>query len=352
MKNQQFFITEESLSRAKKQLKKALKNEGLEVSLAKSANILAKSFGFNDEHHIQSFIKKQYSIQYIDDISFYHNVSKQEEDYFNNIIEVWRDTSTYIKENIFNIIKNTKKLESEEIIQIIKSINQVLDTAEYMIKNKKSILHGNIWLRETGVDLFSMAITRHKMLLLSKLTKDNNYKTFYNLMDAYHNIEEYFYLSHDMRKDFWLQPKDFKSECSYVKQQTLFFNKIESKELLNLKGNIIVFGRIGTGKYTYAKSLMKQLMLEESSEDVKIIDLCDYNVIPKQKVFTKYFYVAKASNLVELKKKILEENPNYNFNDIQYFIDVNTDKDEAEPKIFVNEYFNPDFKPKTKYGIV
>ena len=59
MKNQEFFITEESFSRAKKQLKKALKNEGLDISLSKSANLIAKSFGFNDEHQIQSFINNQ-----------------------------------------------------------------------------------------------------------------------------------------------------------------------------------------------------------------------------------------------------------------------------------------------------
>lgn len=214
MKDQQFFITEESLSRAKKQLKKALKNEGLEVSLAKSANLIAKSFGFNDEHEMQIFIKKQVNSNGDIDSSSYQNISGKKE--------------------IDDLLKN-------------------------------------------------------------------------------------------------------------------------------MKGNIIVFGRIGSGKYTYAQSLMKQLMLTADAEDVKLIDLCDYNeipenkapyFIPQQKVSTKYFYVAKASNLFELKKKIREVNPNYNFNDIQCFIDVNTDTDNAGPKIFVNESFNPNFKPKTQYGIV
>lgn len=364
MKNHEFFITEESFSRAKKQLKKTLKNEGLEVSLSKSADFIAKSFGFNDEHHIQSFINNQKKLKIkniiIDDFPFYHNVSEQEKDYFNKVIEIWYDVLTYIKGNIPNIIKNTEKLESEETIQIIKSISRTINTAEYMIQNRLSILHGNIWLRETGVDLFAMAFTRHTMLSLSKLTRDNNYRTFYNLMDAYHNIEEYFYLSHEMRKDFWLQPKDFKSESSYVKEQKPFYNKIENKELLDLKGNIMVFGNVGTGKNTYAKSLIQALLIEgnEDISKIKIIDICDYMSLPENKspyfipaqiMGLKYIYTANASNIVELKEKIMEQNPLYNFNDIQYFIDVNFNKDRIEPKILVNKSFDPYFKPRTKY---
>lgn len=357
MKNQQFFITEESLSRAKKQLKKELNNKGIELSLSQSANLIAKSFGFNDEHEMQSFIKNQYKkLNYIDDLSFYHNVTKEEEDYFYRIIEIWSNASVYIKDNISNIMKNTENLENEEAIQTIKSINQVIDTAEYMIKNRKSILHGNLYLGENRVDLFSMAITRHKMLLLSELTSDNNYKTFYNLMDNYHNIEKYFYLSHEMRKDFWLQPKDFKSECSYVRQQNSFYGNIENKELLSLKGNIIIFGNAGRGRNMYAKSLIQSMLIEgnEDISKVKIIDICDYAHLPenKERYFIeerrseiKYIYTAVASNIEELNEKIMEQNTNYNLYDIQYFIDVN----HNQPKVILNESFDIKLPQKNRY---
>ena len=214
MKNQEFFITEESFSRAKKQLKKALKNEGLDISLSKSANLIAKSFGFNDEHQIQSFINNQLKSRLVifDDFPFYYNITEEESLYFKEIIKIWSIVSEYLKENISIIMKNISNFENGNILSIIKNINDTINTSEYMINNNASIMHGNISLRDSGENIYAMAITRHRMLELSKITLDNKYRYFYELMDAYHNIEKYFYLSHDERKEFWLQPKDFKSE--------------------------------------------------------------------------------------------------------------------------------------------
>lgn len=216
MKDQEFFITEESFSRAKKQLKKALKNEGLEVSLSKSANLIAKSFGFNDEHQIQSFINNNKNLKnklvILDDYPFYYNITEDETLYFNEIIKIWSYVSEYLKENITNIIKNISDFENNNMLSIIKNINNTISTSEYMIKYKTSIMHGNISLIDNEHDMYAMAITRHRMLELSRITLDNKYRLFYELMDAYHNIEKYFYLPHDERKEFWLQPKDFKSE--------------------------------------------------------------------------------------------------------------------------------------------
>lgn len=214
MNNQEFFITEESFSRAKKQLKKALKNEGLDVSLSKSANLIAKSFGFNDEHQIQSFINNKLKSKLIiyDDFPFYYNITEDESIYFKEIIKIWSIVSEYIKENISVIIKNISSFENSNILSIIKYINDTISTSEYIIRDNTSIMHGNISLRDTGEDLYAMSITRHRMLELSRITLDNKYRYFYELMDAYHNIEKYFYLSHEDRKTFWLQPKDFKNE--------------------------------------------------------------------------------------------------------------------------------------------
>ena len=122
----------------------------------------------------------------------------------------------------------------------------------------------------------------------------------------------------------------------------------------------MVFGNVGTGKNTYAKSLIQALLIEgnEDISKIKIIDICDYMSLPENKspyfipaqiMGLKYIYTANASNIVELKEKIMEQNPLYNFNDIQYFIDVNFNKDRIEPKILVNKSFDPYFKPRTKY---
>lgn len=218
MKNQEFFITEESFSRAKKQLKKALKNEGLDISLSKSANLIAKSFGFNDEHQIQSFINNKLKSRLVifDDFPFYYNITEEESIYFKEIIKIWSIVSEYLKENISIIMKNISNFENSNILTIIKNINDTINTSEYMIRNNASIMHGNISLRDSGENLYAMAITRHRMLELSRITSDSKYRYFYELMDVYHNIEEYFYLFHEERKNFWLQPKDFKNESRGV----------------------------------------------------------------------------------------------------------------------------------------
>lgn len=56
MKNE-IYINEENFSRGKKLLKKSLEKENIKVTLSKSANILANSFGFQDEHEIQKYFK-------------------------------------------------------------------------------------------------------------------------------------------------------------------------------------------------------------------------------------------------------------------------------------------------------
>lgn len=208
MKNQEFFITEESFSRAKKQLKKVLKNEGLDVSLSKSANLIAKSFGFNDEHQIQKFIGNKFKYNVIvDEIPFYYNITEDEALSFKEVIKIWTYILEDFKDNISSIIKNISNLSNDEIILIIKNTSMIMNTAEYMIAHRDSIMHGNISLRDA--DIRAMAYTRNFMSDLFKITSDKKYMLFYELMDAYHNIELYFYLHHDDRPDFWLQPKNF-----------------------------------------------------------------------------------------------------------------------------------------------
>ena len=46
-------ITEENLVRSKKQLQKAMKEDGVEISLSKSANLIARIFGYQNEHELQ-----------------------------------------------------------------------------------------------------------------------------------------------------------------------------------------------------------------------------------------------------------------------------------------------------------
>lgn len=251
MKDQEFFITEESFSRAKKQLKKVLKNEGLDISLSKSANIIAKSFGYNDEHDIQSSFKKtnkklinnkdneikSNAGWIIDEIAFndvngngpywaYSSIPSDQLElkYFNALIKIMDDASVYIKsiiEIIFEIVFSKKyQNHQQEIMWIMKNLNLMFSTVKYVKKNKEQIYKGEIDVMDlfmsNEIDIVLFSRFRHTLEDLYKILKDERIRHYSKLMNDFHNIENYYYHKKDKRKDYYLQPQNFKDELSVI----------------------------------------------------------------------------------------------------------------------------------------
>jgi len=347
MKNNHFFISDEGYTRAKKQLKKHLKNEGVDFTLSQCANLLAKSFGFNDEHDIQNninaknnekdnlkkglnYIKDSNSFFYMDKDLMNSKVFK----HLNAIVDIWKDASDYVSLNILKIAKKSaSELSSNESLYILNSIEKLIQTNYFWCENAIGLLNGSINTRGKYTDngeviCISMAEMRNVMLKLFHLTSDGKFHFLSVKMDNYHNIETYFNLSKSQRDEFYskyFNLKDLDSESHNY--SGVYFKIKEDKRLKEVKKNIIILGEIGTGRDMLA-FVLKNYLEKLQNGDFEIINTYrDFSALAysgmSDKKGVRYIYILEAENIEMIRNKTKGINDNYNFENISLFLKTN-----------------------------
>ena len=359
MKNNHFFISDEGYTRAKKQLKKHLKNEGVDFSLSQCANLLAKSFGFNDEHHIQQkinivndhekdFIKhskrlKDFNLSYDMDINIFdtklenigdkksnssemfpvtfdlNSVEKMISDakecrkndeihkHVKAIQDIWKDAFYYLSNNTLQIAqKAISELSKEESLHILKSIEKVKATHIFWENNQDKIISGseNIgeYLSNKNIIGTNMAMMRHTMSSIFRLTHDEKYRDLAIKMDDCHNIEQYFYLPQNERDGFYLQPENFNEESCYDAQRYFTIKKDELPG--DIEKDIVILGESNTGRDALAVAL-RHYMKNFQRKDLQIIKvLSDFSLLfDKDEEKGQCIYIVEAENIEVIKSK-------------------------------------------------
>lgn len=351
MKNNHFFISDEGYTRAKKQLKKSLKNEGVDFSLSQCANLLAKSFGFNDEHHIQkninaknnekanltkrlNHLKDSDSFFYMDKDLMNSKVLK----HLNAIVDIWKDASDYVSMNIIKIAKKSvSELSSNESLYILNSIEKLIQTSYFWCENAIGFFNGAINAWEKDIDngeviCISMAEMRNVMLKLFDLTSDGKFYFLSIKMDNYHNIENYFNLSKSQRDEFGLKYfnlEDLDSESHNY--SGVYFKIKEDKRIKEVKENIIILGEIGTGRDMLA-FVLKNYLEKFQGGDFEIINTYrDFSTLAysgmSDKKVKRSIYILEAENIEVVKNKTKGISNKYNFENISLFLKTNNLKD-------------------------
>ncbi len=390
MKNNHFFISDEGYTRAKKQLKKHLKNEGVDFSLSQCANLLAKSFGFNDEHHIQQkindavndhekdFIKhskklKDFNLSYDMDINIFdtklenignkksnssevfpnafdlHNTEKMISDakeYLKNdkilkhvkaIQNIWEEAFDYLSNNTIQIAqKAISELLKEESLHILRSIEKVKATHTFWKNNQYNIISGSVnvgeYLNDKNIIGTKMAMMRHTMSGIFRLTHDEKYRDLAIKMDDYHNIEHYFYLPQNERDGFYLQPENFDEESCYDVQRYFTIKKDELP--VDIKKNIVILGERNTGRDALAVAV-RHYMKNFQRKDLEIIKvLNDFSVLfDKAEEKGQCIYIVEVENIEAIKSKAKAIGKEDSLENISLFLKTNVSYNEKRYQI-------------------
>lgn len=221
-------ITEENLVRSKKQLQKAMKEDGVEISLSKSANLIARIFGYQNEHELQiNLADKQKEKN--------ENIIQKEllNFYFNELLFLYKK----INEILDKKIKSNKYSKLEGLIEAKCRTYMFIRLFEI---NKDLVILGSN-------DLFSVfnSCARFVYNVLIDIYHETNYSIFErkelsivrNLYN-YHNIEPYFLKSVSERDKYYLSILDFEIElsnnddfsCSYFDYQPLILERYDKKK--------------------------------------------------------------------------------------------------------------------------
>lgn len=386
MKNNHFFISDEGYTRAKKQLKKHLKNEGVDFSLSQCANLLAKSFGFNDEHHIQKKIKslnddeqdfikhskkrKDFNLSYDMDINIFdtnietvyknnsnslelfpnafdlNNAEKMISDakeYLKNgeihkhvkaIQNIWKEAFTCLSNNTIQIAqKAIPELLKEESLHILRSIEKVKAAHIFWENNQDGIISGGANIGESkSIIGTNMAMMRHTMSTIFRLTHDEKYRDLAIKMDDYHNIEQYFYLAPNERDGFYLQPHNFNEESCYDVQRYFTIKKDELP--VDIKKDIVILGERNTGKDALAVAV-RHYMKNFQRKDLEIIKvLNDFSVLfDKAKGKGQCIYIVEAENIEAIKSKAKDIGKEDNLGNIFLFLKTNVSYNDKRYQI-------------------
>lgn len=199
MKSNNIILNNQNLTLTKKNLKKSLATMGIEITLSNSATILAQAFGFKHEHELQENLKKTIFEQ--DDyelLSFYYDELLELFELGVNLIEKY-------KNNAFNIFDSVNSgITSFDSF----TVHKIYEIRDLFQTNKDIIIH-------SGMNLPYFRVVRRlfNTVKLKKLGKNNpDFYLFYQFYN-YHNIEPYFLIKKEHRKDF-LQPKSFEHDIN------------------------------------------------------------------------------------------------------------------------------------------
>lgn len=357
MNNSQFFISEDSFCRAKKQLKKSLIDEGFNVSLSQCANLLAKSFGYNDEYHIQEVIKKNKNNKIIEEsksnndisknLSFHQVVEKthkshfnrliSEQRYFQDILFNWHCLNTYFSgDNIFNIIEKLgDKLSKDKCIAIFKMIDKIKITIRYLERSKiigesiflyyertdnKYIIQINEILPEL-IDLFE--------LIEEEIGEDEILGNLIIKMGDLMNIEKYFYLNEEERHNSDLKPDDFDYEY-YKDMLNIYKVKAKEKDFKDCK-DIIILSTHNQAPQLLATAI-KENIRKNRNQNVDIILLYEelqYKIPIKNdperiRIYIAYINTYKdfsINNFDDIKDQLKKiNNEDFDINDVSLFL--------------------------------
>lgn len=197
-------VTENDFTRSKKQLKKALKEEGFEVPLSKSGQLLAKTFGYKDEHEFQQNL--------LPDEKEINVLSKEEriiEFYFSELLCLYKRISELLTFKIHFKINNTYQLDS--LIECKSRISMFIRGFE---AQKQTIITG---------EKACYPIMVYCARLVYNTLVDNNYNYNFNYLNDeelivvkhlynYHNIEPWMLKDKKGREEYYLKLADFESE--------------------------------------------------------------------------------------------------------------------------------------------
>ena len=355
MNNNQFFISEDSFCRAKKQLKKSLIDEGFNVSLSQCANLLAKSFGYNDEYHIQEVIKKNKNNKIIEEsksnndisknLSFHQVVEKthkshfnrliSEQRYFQDILFNWHCLNTYFSgDNIFNIIEKLgDKLSKDKCIAIFKMMKKIKSTINYLERSKiigesiflyyertdnEYILQFNEILDDL-IDLFE--------LIEDEIGEDEILGNLILIISHLSNIEKYFYLNEKERHNSDLKPDDFDYEYH---KNGLNICKIKGGDFKDCK-DIIILSTYDQSPELLATAI-KENIRKKRNKNVDIVLLYEdiqYKIPVKNDLERIRIYIAyiknsngfSINNFDDIKDRLKEiNNDNFDINDVSLFL--------------------------------
>lgn len=197
-------ITEENLVRSKKQLQKAMKEDGVEISLSKSANLIARIFGYQNEHELQinladKELKKNENVNQDELLNFY----------FNELLFLYKKIDEILDEKI-------KSNKYSNLDQLIEAKCRAYMFCRLFEINKELIISGSDYLFST----FGTCV-RFIYNILIDIYHETNYSIFnqkellivrhlYN----YHNIEPYFLKNISERSKYYLSVLNFEIELS------------------------------------------------------------------------------------------------------------------------------------------
>lgn len=195
MKEKNIILNNQNLTVSKKNLKKALLNEGLDVSLSKSANILAQTFGFKHEHELQQNLKDNQSSS-------------------NELILFYFDEMLALLELGILLIDKYRKI-GIDIFTIGLSffsddtINRLYHLESIFKNNRELIIN-------EGLNIRTLMIVRRLFneLSLKKIGKEHSDFYLFYLFYHYHNVEPYFLMSKTEREKYYFQPSDFERDIS------------------------------------------------------------------------------------------------------------------------------------------
>lgn len=337
MKNNHFFISDEGYTRAKKQLKKHLKNEGVDFSLSQCANLLAKSFGFDDENSIQKHISSQ---QIFENIT-YANVDKkekihdkrmlnlkkskeekiltpynrlnQEQKYFSEILFSWGQAYSHFNTDIFKLTENGNN--QDKISYLLKIWREINETRDFL-KNAKIVDDKVILRAPTPHNIKTMEYMMPEMLKIYELTNDDIYRNIANRMVLYKEIEPYFYKKIEDRHNFYLQPNDFDWN---VHKPLIGYYEFHPEDFKNeIKGDILILGNSDACPDILA-TMLKQIIQKETQVQIINMELDvpgDHNLPYKYEKGIKRIYISYAEDVESLKAYIKKSNPDYDYKNI------------------------------------
>jgi len=195
MNTKHIILNNQNLTISKKNLKKALLADGIDVSLSKSANLLAQTFGFKHEHELQQNLKDIASSK--DELILF---------YFDEMLALLELGNTLIKKyrnSGIDIFSTGTSFFSDYTIYKVYELSLIF-------KNNKNIII------EQGLDIQILRIVRRLFNEISfkKIDKTNpDFYLFYAFYN-YHNIESYFLMNNAERKNYYLPPNQFERDVS------------------------------------------------------------------------------------------------------------------------------------------
>lgn len=195
MKEKNIILNNQNLTVSKKNLKKALLTEGLDVSLSKSANILAQTFGFKHEHELQQNLKDNQSLP--DELILF---------YFDEMVALLglgRSLVDKYRKSGIDIFHIGLSFFSDDIINRLYHLESIFKNNRELIINE-------------GLNIRTLMIVRRLFneLSLKKIGRDHSDFYLFYLFYHYHNVEPYFLMPKSEREKYYLQPACFERDIS------------------------------------------------------------------------------------------------------------------------------------------